>query len=124
MPKSPIPAPGEAVPVTRRAAILGAAAAMAAIPVAAATDSDPLLKAIAAYREGEALYNATPSPDAELLLDRPHAVLANWRDPATTRAGAVEALRLAVDISYHTAGDPAADSLVVAALGYFEREGK
>ncbi|MGR9415879.1 hypothetical protein [Rhizobium leguminosarum] len=52
----------------------------------------------------------------------PHAVLANWTAPATTRIGAMAALRLAID-EEETGDSPLVGPMIRAALAYLEQEG-
>ncbi|MGR9349970.1 hypothetical protein [Rhizobium leguminosarum] len=127
----PIQAAGEAV-LTRRqliatssaAAVVGVAGLVPIAAVAAVAD-DPILSAIGDYRHGWAEFHASDDRMAEVmshLWKAPYAVLANWTAPATTRAGAMAALRLAVDEDEN--GDsPVVGTMMRAALAYLEQEG-
>ncbi|PWI54797.1 hypothetical protein B5K03_08740 [Rhizobium phaseoli] len=129
-----VQAAGEAM-LTRRH-LIAASAAVAAVgvtaiaPIAAhAVAADPLLDAVAAFRSGMADYNANAPQDdaganAYCLISwmPPHAVLANWTAPATTRAGAMAALRLAVD-EEETGDSPLVGPMMRAALAFLEQEG-
>ncbi|RUM18729.1 hypothetical protein EFD56_14870 [Rhizobium phaseoli] len=129
-----VQAAGEAM-LTRRQLIAASAAVavgVAAIaPIAAhAAAADPLLDAVAAFRSGMADYNANapqddPGANAYSLISwmPPHAVLANWTAPATTRDGAMAALRLAVD-EEETGDSPLVGPMMRAALAYLEQEGR
>ncbi|PDT24546.1 hypothetical protein CO674_07235 [Rhizobium hidalgonense] len=109
------------------AAVIGVAGIA---PIAAhAAVADPLLTAVAAFRSGMADYNANapqddPGANAYSLSSwkPPHAVLANWTAPATTRDGAMAALRLAVD-EEETGDSPLVGPMMRAALAYLEQEG-
>ncbi|MBX5175331.1 hypothetical protein HJB77_03345 [Rhizobium lentis] len=129
----PVQAAGEAM-LTRRQLIAASTAAAAVgvagiAPIAAhAAIADPLLDAVAAFRAGMADFNANaPHDDAgakaysAISWKGPHAVLTNWTAPATTRGGAMAALRLAVD--EEDIGDsPLVGPMMRAALAYLEQE--
>ncbi|ACE89498.1 hypothetical protein RHECIAT_CH0000505 [Rhizobium etli CIAT 652] len=128
-----VQAAGEAM-LTRRQLIAASAAVAVGVtavaPIAAhAAAADPLLDAVAAFRSGMADYNANAPQDdaganAYSLISwmPPHAVLANWTAPAATRAGAMAALRLAVD-EEETGDSPLVGPMMRAALAYLEQEG-
>jgi len=97
---------------------------IAAVPV---EHPDPLLDAIRAFREGLADYNANAPQDdaaaeayAEMSYVPPMAVLEEWEEPATTRRGALEALRLIAEENDDFAASPVVGPLLAAALAYFE----
>ncbi|WP_205935939.1 hypothetical protein [Rhizobium leguminosarum] len=131
----PIQAAGEAM-LTRRQLIAASSAAavvgvagIAPIAAHATVADDPMLDAIAAFRAGMADFNANaPHDDAgakaysAISWKPPHAVLANWTAPASTRAGAMAALRLAVD-EEDTGDSPLVGPMIRAALAYLEQEG-
>ncbi|MBB2821309.1 UNVERIFIED_ORG: hypothetical protein GGD59_004581 [Rhizobium esperanzae] len=129
-----VQAAGEAM-LTRRQLIAASAAVAVGVaavaPVAAhAAAADPLLDAVAAFRSGMADYNANAPQDdaganAYCLISwmPPHAVLANWTAPATTRAGAMAALRLAVDED-EVGDSPLVGPMMRAALAFLEQEGR
>lgn len=129
-----VQATGEAI-LTRRqliaaSSVVAAVGVVAVAPIAAhAAAADPLLDAVAAFRAGMADYNANaPQDDAGanayslISWKPPHAVLANWTAPATTRNGAMAALRLAVD-EEETGDSPLVGPMMRAALAYLEQEG-
>ncbi|MBB2832301.1 UNVERIFIED_ORG: hypothetical protein GGD51_002430 [Rhizobium esperanzae] len=131
----PVQAAGEAM-LTRRQLIAASAAAaavgvVAVAPIAShAAAADPLLDAVAAFRSGMADYIANAPQDdaganAYCLISwmPPHAVLANWTAPATTRAGAMAALRLAVDED-EVGDSPLVGPMMRAALAYLDQEGR
>jgi hypothetical protein len=132
--------------LTRRALVAGAdttlASASLAIPFATASraeglralptvDRDPLIDAINAYRIGLADYEAFASTSvtdeerdayAELSYQPPMAVLDEWKNPAASVEGAVQALSLAVDqYKLWGGGDTITANMLRAALGYFEQ---
>ena len=146
MPNTPVPAAGEAMPAAEeshiigrfsRRALLGAIAsipaiggATAALAVAAISQpADPLLDAIHAYRAGLADYNAN-APDDNDLADAyvdlsygpPLEVLDEWEEPATTRRGAIEALKLAIEENETFPLSSVGGPLLAAALAYFEAQ--
>ncbi|WP_192178826.1 hypothetical protein [Mesorhizobium amorphae] len=135
MPNTQVRAAAEGMPainLSRRLALLGglsAAAALAAIPRAQAEGHDPLLDAINAYRAGLADFNAySPEDDdaADAYADQsygpPMTALGEWEAPATTRAGAMEALRLIAEENSLFVGSPLVEPLLAAALAYFEAQ--
>lgn len=97
----------------------GLAAGPPAIP-------DPLLDLIRACRAGNDAYNALRHPDPTdsaaiaLTYGPPYAALAH-APAATTRVGAVEALRFLCEELEHTHLD-AAPTVIAAALAYFDGE--
>jgi hypothetical protein len=131
----PVQAAGEAM-LTRRQ-LISTSSAVAAIGVAGvaplaahAAVADPLLDAVNAYRAALADYNANAPMDANAEADayaeiswRPlFRALMNWTAPATTREGAMAALRLAVD-EEDTGDSPLVGPMIRAALAYLEQEG-
>jgi len=89
---------------------------------------DPLVVAIAAYRAAMDEYNSTPHPTNELAdahaavsYEPPLAVLQNWKSPAASYAGAIEALKLAVEEVATFGGGGAGAPMIAAALAYLER---
>ncbi|WP_035715465.1 hypothetical protein [Azorhizobium doebereinerae] len=96
--------------------LAGLAAGSPAIP-------DPLLDLIRACRAGNDAYNALRHPnDAAITLTYgpPYAALSH-APAATTRTGAVEALRFLCEELEHTHLD-AAPIVIAAALAYFDGE--
>lgn len=91
---------------------------------------DPLITAIDAYKAGMAAYEGKEEFETQEAEDAAIAatygpafeVLENWDQPATTRAGALEALRLAAK-GNGIVGIDIQENMIDAALGYFEREG-
>lgn len=84
---------------------------------------DPLLDLVRACHAGNDAYNALRHPDAAaiaLTYGPPYAALSH-APAATTRAGAVEALRFLCEELEHTHLD-AAPTVIAAALAYFDRE--
>jgi hypothetical protein len=104
-------------------------ATIAAPPAVAmlAAPHDPLLEAINEYRAGLAVYNAsdvedeTPEADALVASTWGKLYFAEVPPPATTQAGAVAALRCALD--ENALIDDFAERLLRAALAYFDAEG-
>ncbi|MFB2606935.1 hypothetical protein ACE04B_34045, partial [Rhizobium phaseoli] len=95
------------------------------LPDARPSRKDPILSAIGEYRHGWAEFQASDDGLAEEmshLWKAPYAVLANWTAPATTRAGAMAALRLAIDEDENGDG-PLVGTMMRAALAYLEQEG-
>ena len=114
--------------ITRRIMLGGLAASAAPLPAVAAPEpsdaADPILDAIQAYRDGSAAYNAAPGEDDELIertYGRPLNVLQNWEQPAQTREGAMEALRIALETEHEFQGEPFTINMLTAALAYFEK---
>lgn len=97
---------------------------------AEAMPADPLIAAINAYHAGMAAYEGREefeTPEAEdagiaATYGPPSDVLKNWDKPATTRAGALEALHFAAR-GCHIIGIDIQQNMVRAALGYFKQEG-
>ncbi|MBB4272345.1 hypothetical protein [Rhizobium mongolense] len=132
-----IPAAGEAMPKITRRNALGLMAAVtipptvvAAAPIANATVADPLIEAINAYRAGIADFNQNAPEDdeganayGEISWLPPFKALENWTAPATTRDGAMAALRLAVDED-EVGDSPLVGTMMRAALAYLEQEGR
>lgn len=113
--------------------MLAASAAAFALPAfaapALAEGNDPLLQAIVDMEAGDAAYNALPD---ELTNNRelqsaviaatygpPYDRLRFDPPPATTRAGALAALRLARDYEVE---DEIVPNMIAAALAFFEAE--
>jgi hypothetical protein len=101
----------------------------AVAPIAHAAVADPLLDMITAYRNGLADFNANAPEDndganayGEISWLPPFKALENWTAPATTREGAIAALRLAVEEGAHSYAE-FIHPLTTAALAYFEQEG-
>ncbi|RJT36107.1 hypothetical protein D3227_20535 [Mesorhizobium waimense] len=118
--------------LTRRAALgaiasilatAGATAPSAAIPV-----NDPLIDAIAAFRAGLDDYDRNARLEDEEKLDAyaeasfglPMTVIEEWERPATSKQGAIEALRLALDEMSSFEASPTVPPMVGAALAYLE----
>lgn len=116
--------------ISRRAVLTGAFALAAAAK--AATPSDPLLDAIAAYRAGAEAFTAIKETDWPLYggeqvviaetYGLPLNALEEWKRPAETHQGALEALRFAHEESLAFQSAPTVVAMVAAALAYFERE--
>ncbi len=96
-------------------------------------DVDPIIAAITAYRDGNAAFEAIREADwaqyggEDGVIEKTYgpamAVLDNWKAPASTRDGAVAALRLAVSEAQGFACcSPAVEAMLTAALAYFEGE--
>lgn len=91
---------------------------------------DPLITAIDAYDTGMAAYDGREefeTPEAEqaaiaVTYGPPLQILEDWDKPAVTRAGAVAALRFAAK-GHGVIGIDLQQSMIEAALGYFEQEG-
>ena len=91
--------------------------------------ADPLVDAIRAYRQGLIDFCANAPEDnagCSALADEtyvPHLTrLECWNEPAVSRDGAIEALRLALDEDRGVYNSDAADSMVRAALRYLETQ--
>ncbi|CDX28967.1 hypothetical protein MPLSOD_110106 [Mesorhizobium sp. SOD10] len=89
---------------------------------------DPLLDAIAAFRASMADYekNAPDDSDladayAEITYAPAMTVIEDWDQPATSKRGAVEALRLVLEEMASFQASPMVPPLVTAALAYLER---
>jgi hypothetical protein len=131
--------------VTRRAAVAGAGTAVASIALAipyvqaargltsqgeiAGPLYDPLLDAIADYRNGVTAFNAFAVTDvsddqrndfAEVTYAPPMVRLEGWSNPATTLAGAREAIRLALEESIDFSSSDMVPALLRASLAYLE----
>jgi hypothetical protein len=91
---------------------------------------DPLIAAIDAYNAGIAAYDGQEefeTPEAEqaaiaATYGPAFEILENWEQPAATRAGALEALRLAAK-GNGIVGIYIQQNMVESALGYFEQGG-
>jgi hypothetical protein len=93
---------------------------------------DPLAAAIRDYREGPAAYNAIKEKDWPLhggedaVIQKTYGVVLNvvrdWDRPATSREGALAALRLALEENQGL-GEPLISSMIAAALPFFEANG-
>ena len=86
---------------------------------------DPIISAIAAYREGIQIFNQVPDGDEDQnhLWREPWEVLARWDQPCNSREGAIEAVRLAMyeeDIGESQLPMP----MMRAALAYLEGASK
>lgn len=88
---------------------------------------DPLLDAIHAYQAGLEDFNRNAPEDDEGSIAYaqvsyiPHLVrLDEWNEPARTREGAIEALRISLTNKGGVYGCEAADRMVQAAIGYLE----
>lgn len=107
--------------LSRRGLMAGAAATALLGPPAAAQPADPLCALVAAYRAECERLNATVG---DIPDDAPmpvwHALNEGRIPPATSRAGAVSALRLAVEMSNHFGGVDAIPTLMKAALAFLE----
>ena len=82
----------------------------------------PLIKAIISYRDSAGMLDARddPASAAGAELAASFAVLEDWAAPAETLEAALSAMRLAIDEA-QAEGASVALSMMVAALGYFER---
>ncbi|TBD15701.1 hypothetical protein ELH24_09240 [Rhizobium ruizarguesonis] len=131
----PIQAAGEAMLTRRQLISTSSAVAVAGVagiaPIAAhaAVADDPLLDAVNAYRAGLADYNDNAPMDTDAAADAyaqiswmpPFKALESWTTPATTREGAMAALRLAVDED-ENGESPLIGTMMRAALAYLEQE--
>jgi hypothetical protein len=105
--------------VLKGGAVLAVTAHTAALaPVIA----DPLIDAINAYRAGLLAFGElTDDQFGNVETYEPwQEVLDNWNEPARTREGAMEALRVALGDDDGLYGCKGADRMVKAALGYLE----
>ena len=84
----------------------------------------PLIKAIISYRDSAGMLDDydrdDPASAAGAELAASFAVLEDWAAPAETLEAALSAMRLAIDEA-QAEGASVALSMMVAALGYFER---
>ncbi|NTF67935.1 hypothetical protein [Rhizobium rhizogenes] len=87
---------------------------------------EPLLEMIISYRQGLADFTANAPEDingadafAETSYRAPRRSLESWIGPACTFAGAIAALRMAMDADRNDDTE-IVSSMVKAALGYFE----
>ncbi|MFG1202358.1 hypothetical protein V5F29_08190 [Xanthobacter aminoxidans] len=105
---------------SRRGLLAGAAVA-AILGSAAAHAADPLVALIAAYRAECEQLDATVG---DIPDDAPmpiwHALNKGRIPPATSRAGAIAALRLAAEMCEDFGGADAIPNLMQAALGFLE----
>ena len=115
-------------PNSTRRSVLKAAALFAATPTAAFA-YDPIVDAIQAYRDGLADFNANAPMDdhganvyAEESYLRPMNNSAGWSQPAVTKRGAIEAIRLANAELQDFDAPATVVAMVWAALAYFENE--
>lgn len=103
------------------------------VPAAAegvSENQDPLLDAIRAYREGLADFERNHPRDDDERTDAfaaatyapPLARLSEWREPAASLEGAVEALRLALNDTGGVKDTEAGERMVAAALAFLERK--
>lgn len=98
----------------------------------ATASADPLSAAIADYRRGEDAFSSISEDDWPALggenavvsqtYGPPMAVLEDWQKPATTRAAALEALRLAHSENSVHDSSAVSKAMVAAALAFFEKE--
>jgi hypothetical protein len=103
-------------------------------PVRAAAEGmpDPIITAVQAYRDGNAAFNAIKEAEYEAhggedaviakTYGAPMDALSDWDQPAKTRAGAIEALRLIQHENRMSSSVPFIDPLLTSALAYFEAE--
>lgn len=108
-------------PSLSRRGLLAEAAVAAILGLAAAHAADPLVALIAAYRAECEQLNATVG---DIPDDAPmpiwHALNEGRIPPATSKAGAIAALRLAVEMSEDFSGVDAVPNLMQAALSFLE----
>lgn len=89
-----------------------------------AVAADPLAQAIRDYRAGKAAYCVTPTTseteDAvyEMTIGRTERIVDNWDQPALTREGAIEALKLMEEEEVFI--DKVGERMCRAVLGYLE----
>lgn len=106
---------------SRRGLLAGAAAVALLGPVAAAQPADPLCALVAAYRTECERLNATMG---DIPDDAPmpvwHAINEGRIPAATSAAGAIAALRLAVEMCEDFGGVDAIPNLMQAALAFLE----
>lgn len=124
----PAQAAAEGLPITSRRRFLSCSSAAVAVAIAGpsvAGEFDPLLDAIAAYRAGMKDYDLNAPHDndaadayADISYRPPMRKLDEWSQPARTMQGAIEALRLIAEEPLCTF----TESMIAAALGYFDRE--
>jgi hypothetical protein len=96
-------------------------------------EPDPLQDAIKAYQTGSAAFNCIKEAEwpqhggEDAVITKtygaPLEVLENREQPAISRNGALEALRLAYEESSNFDANPTVRAMVSAALTYFENEG-
>ena len=116
-------------PTTSRRGFLGHVAgaylAAGAVTAGAVLIADPVLDAVTAYRDEAARLNAMPE---EISEDEPQPVweaLENggtYLPAATTQKGAIEALRLALEIDREFSSTNILPNLMQAALGFLEAQ--
>lgn len=91
--------------------------------------TDPIIKAIAAYQAELARYNVLASgnltgDEYDTLADEtysgPLEVLKNWDQPVLTKAGAMQALELALDEGRLFTSSDLVPAMLKAAMGYFK----
>jgi hypothetical protein len=118
--------------MTRPGAMNGLAAAEMTVPkVGVSPTVDPLLDAIRAYHAGMAAYNSISSEDwslyggEEVVIEKtygpPLEAIQQWERPATTRDGAIEALRLALEEASLFSAEDTVSRMLQAAITYFEQ---
>lgn len=107
--------------LSRRGLMAGAAATTLLGPSAAAQPADPLCALVAAYRAECERLNATVGdiPD-EAPMPVWHALNEGCMPAATSKAGAVAALRLAVEMSEDFGGLDAIPNLMQAAPAFLQ----
>jgi len=88
---------------------------------------DPLLETIREYQDGlsDWIRNSPDDNDgamafSDVTYGPPLARLQQWNQPATTKEGAIAALKLAIDDDNGVRGMEAEDRLMKAVLGYLE----
>jgi len=117
------PAPKLAIP-SRRTFLKGAVLASSAPITIGIAAYDPILTVLNDYRDGWRLFCAAPDEEAgELhhLWREPHNILADWNSGCTTRAGALAALRVALE-EEESGDSPVTAPMMRAALDYFESQ--
>lgn len=115
--------------MNRRDVLRGAVALSVSAPAAIGFVAyDPLLSKIREYQRGLDEFNRLAgdldNDECNALADRtygPHLDhLSEWKEPATTFEGAMEALRISLTDDGGVYGCEAAQRMVEAALGYLE----
>lgn len=94
--------------------------------------ADPVIGMIKAYNDGNEAFCAIKEADwpslggedavIEMTYGAPMKQLDNWSQPCTSMAGAIAALRFALQESEDFYCEPSVTSMITAALGYLETQ--
>lgn len=117
--------------MNRRTMLKGSLAVAATTPAVLAVAADPIVGAIKAYRDGSKAFDAINSLDFPALGGEDHVimttygapltVLDNWSSPCSTKDGAIEAMRFALEEAEDFYCEPSVKAMMTAVLGYLER---